>query len=101
MGDALVESLTVGKSWDRVAMAFGGTHYPAKINDLLLNSDMATTTVVAKHSLDGVDSAMFGQIIQRTTRFPRFVTIDWKGMGKNKDRILGLAKQFSLEVVKL
>lgn len=101
MGDALIESLNVGKSWDKVAMAFGGTHYPAKINELLLNSDMAITTAVAKHSLEGVDSAMFGQIIQKTTRFPRFVTIDWKGMGKNKDRILGLAKQFSLEVVKL
>ncbi len=101
IGDALVECLTEGKSWDKVAMAFGGTHYPAKFNDILLNTDMAITTAVAKHSLEGVDSAMFGQIIQKTTKFPRFVAIDWKGMGKYKDGIVGLAKQFSLEIVKL
>lgn len=101
IGDALIEALTKGRSWDKVAMAFGGTHYPAKLNELLLRSDMAITTAVAKHSLDGVDSAMFGQIIQKTSKFPRYVTIDWKGMGKNKDRILQLAGQFALEVVKL
>jgi len=101
IGDALIEALNNGKSWDKVAMAFGGTHYPGKLNELLLNSDTALTTVVAKRSLDGVDSAMFGQIIQKTSRFPRFVAIDWKGMGKNKDRILELAKQFSLEIMRL
>jgi D-aminoacyl-tRNA deacylase len=101
MGDALMEALTEWKSWDKVAMAFGGTHYPAKLNELLLNSDMAITTAVAKHSLDGVDSAMFGQIIQKTSKFPRFVTIDWKGMGRNKDRIVDIAKQFSLEIVRI
>jgi len=56
---------------------------------------------VAKHYLDAVDSAMFGQIIQKTSKFPRFVAIDWKGMGKNKDRILEIAAQYSLEVLKL
>ena len=38
IGDALIETLTGVKSWDKVAMAFGGTHYPAKLNDLLLNT---------------------------------------------------------------
>lgn len=101
IGDALVESLSEGKPWDKVAMAFGGTHYPAKFNDLLLNSDMAITASVAKHSLEGVDSDMFGQIIQKTTRFPRFVAIDWKGMGSHKERVVGLAKQYALEIIKL
>jgi D-aminoacyl-tRNA deacylase len=101
VGDALVETLNSGKSWDRVAMAFGGTHYPAKLNNLLLNTDMAITTTIAKHSLDGLDAAMFGQIIQKTSKFPRFVAIDWKGMGRHKDRVLEMAAQFSLEVLKL
>ncbi len=102
VGDALVESLREGRPWGKVAMAFGGTHYPAKFNDLLLTSDMAITTVVAKHSLPAIDSSMFGQIIQKTTNFPRYVAIDWKGMGGgNKDRILELATQFALEVVRL
>jgi D-aminoacyl-tRNA deacylase len=101
IGDALMETLNSGKTWDKVAMTFGGTHYPAKVNDLLLNSDMAISVAVAKHYLDAIDSAMFGQIIQKTSKFPRFVAIDWKGMGKNKDRILEIAAQYSLEVLKL
>jgi len=101
VGDALVEALDQGRSWDKVAIALGGTHYPAKVNELLLTTDMAVTTVVSRHSLDGLDSEMFGQVIQKTTRFPRFVTVDWKGMGGNKERVLGLAKQFALEVIRL
>jgi D-aminoacyl-tRNA deacylase len=102
VGDALIESLREGKSWTKVAMAFGGTHYPAKFNDLLLSSDMAITTTVAKRSLEAIDSDMFGQIIQKTTNFPRFVAMDWKGMGSgNKDRIVELATRFALEVVRL
>jgi D-aminoacyl-tRNA deacylase len=101
MADALIESLQRGKSWDKVAICFGGTHYPAKVNKLLLETDTAIGVDIAKHSLEGVDSDMFGQIIQKTSKFPRFVAIDWKGMGPHKDRIVGLAKQFSLEILKL
>ena len=101
VGDALIEALTLGRSWDKVAMAFGGTHYPAKFNRLILESDIALTTVVAKHSLEGVDSEMFGQIIQKTSKFPRLVALDWKGMGPHKEKILGFAGQFALEVMRL
>ena len=101
IGDALVETLTAPKSWDKVAITFGGTHYPAKVNQLLLETDFAVASVVAKHSLEGVNEAMFGQLIQKSTKFPRFVGIDWKGMGGQKEKVLGFARQFSLEVMKL
>jgi D-aminoacyl-tRNA deacylase len=101
IGDALIEALTQGRSWDRVAIAFGGPHYPAKFNKLLLESDVALSSVVAKHSLDGVDSEMFGQMIQKTSKFPRFVAIDWKGMGPHREKLLGFAGQFALEVIRL
>jgi D-aminoacyl-tRNA deacylase len=101
IGDALIESLTRGRSWDRVALAFGGPHYSTKFNKLLLESDVALSSVVAKHSLDGVDSEMFGQMIQKTSRFPRFVAVDWKGMGQHREKILGFAGQFALEVIRL
>ena len=101
IGDALMEALTRGRSWDKVAIALGGTHYPSKFNDLLLNTDVAITTTASRHSLDGVDDAMFGQIIQKTSRFPRFVAMDWKGLGKNKERLLQSSSRFALEVIKL
>ena len=101
MGDALVEALTQGRSWEKVALAFGGTHYPAKFSRMLLESDMALSCVVPKHSLDGVDSEMFGQMIQKTSKFPRYVALDWKGLGPHKEKLMGLAAQFALEVIRV
>jgi len=101
MGDALIETLAERKAWEKVAVAFGGTHYPEKLNKLLVDSEFALSAVVAKYYLEGVDDAMFGQIIQKTTRFPRYATMDWKGMGKHKERIMELVTRFALEVIKL
>lgn len=101
IGDALVEALTMGRSWEKVAIAFGGTHYPAKFTRLLLESDIALSSVVPKHSLDGLDSEMFGQMIQKTSRFPRYVAVDWKGLGPYKEKVMALAAQFALEVIRV
>ncbi len=99
--DALMEALSSPKSWEKVALAFGGTHYPEKFNRLLLESDVALASVAAKYSLGDVDSEMFGQMIQKSSKFPKYAAIDRKGMGRHKEKILALAKQFALEVMKL
>jgi len=101
VGDAIIEALETSKSWDKVAIVFGGTHYPEKVNKLLLETDFAVASVVAKHSLEAVDEMMFAQIIQKSTKFPRYAGIDWKGMGRHKEKIVGFAKQFSLEILRL
>jgi D-aminoacyl-tRNA deacylase len=102
IADSLMEALTKGKrGWEKVGLAFGGTHYSEKFNKILLDSEFALASVVAKHSLQWIDSSMFGQLIQKSTRFPRFVLIDWKGMGQHRERVLSLSQQFGLEVVKV
>jgi D-aminoacyl-tRNA deacylase len=102
IADALMESLSSGKKWEKVALAFGGTHYPQKFNDVLLESDCALSVVVAKRYLEWIDSEMFGQLIQKTSRFPQQVLIDWKGgAGPDREKIISLAKQFALEVVRV
>jgi D-aminoacyl-tRNA deacylase len=101
IGDALMASLASGRKWDKVALAFGGTHYPKKFNDALLGEEYALSAVVAKHSLEWIDGEIFGQLIQRTTKFPRYVMIDWKGAGQHKEKIILLSKQFALEVVRV
>ncbi len=101
IGDAVIETLEDRKAWEKVAIAFGGTHYPEKLNKLLVDSEFALSAVVAKYYLDGIDDATFGQIIQKTTKFPRYAAMDWKGMGKHKERIMELVTRFALEVIKL
>ncbi len=101
IADALMASLASGKKWDNVALAFGGTHYPQKFNKVLLEEDRALSAVVAKHYLQWIDGEMFGQLIQRTSKFPRQVLLDWKGAGPHKEKIILLSKQFALEVVRV
>jgi D-aminoacyl-tRNA deacylase len=101
IADALIASLTSGKKWDKVALAFGGTHYPKKFNEVLLGGEYALSAVVAKHYLEWIDGEMFGQLIQRTSKFPRHVLVDWKGAGPHREKIILLAKQFALEVVRV
>jgi D-aminoacyl-tRNA deacylase len=101
MADALMASLASGKRWDKVALAFGGTHYPQKFNKVLLEGEYALSAVVAKHYLEWIDSQMFGQLIQRTSRFPSAVMVDWKGAGPHREKVILLAKQFALEVIRV
>jgi D-aminoacyl-tRNA deacylase len=101
ISDALMASLASGKKWDKVALAFGGTHYPEKFNRVLLEGEYALSAVVTKRYLEWIDGEMFGQLIQRTSRFPRAVMVDWKGAGSHREKIILLSKQFALEVIRV
>ena len=101
ISDALMASLSSGRKWDKVALAFGGTHYPQKFNDVLLEGEYALSAVVTKRYLEWIDGEMFGQLIQKTSKFPRYVLVDWKGAGPHREKIILLSKQFALEVVRV
>jgi D-aminoacyl-tRNA deacylase len=101
IADALMASLASGNRWDKVALAFGGTHYPQKFNKALLEGEYALSAVVAKRYLEWIDGEMFGQLIQRTSKFPRSVMVDWKGAGPHREKIILLSKQFALEVIRV
>ena len=100
IGEALLKSLAEKEIWGKVALGFGGTHYPRKFTEMNVETDYAFSFVAPKHALEHVDEAMFGQMLQRTAAPVRYAVVDWKGLGQNKQRILGLASKFGLEVVR-
>ena len=100
VGEALMKSLTEKEIWSKIALGFGGTHYPQRFTEMTLGSDIAFSFVAPKHALEHVDEAMVGQMLQRTNAPVRYAVVDWKGLGQHKQRILGLASQFGLEVVR-
>lgn len=101
VAEALVESLGEQRIWEKTAIGFGGTHYPDKFNRLLQESEVSISFVVPKYSLEHVDEAMMGQMLQKTTAPVHYAALDWKGLGPHKDRILKLVQQFGLEVLRL
>jgi D-aminoacyl-tRNA deacylase len=101
VGRALMDSLREKNIWNKVAIGFGGTHYPEKFTKLLIEGDMAFAFVAPKYALGEVDEEMVGQMIQRSTAPVRYAVLDWKGLGPHKERILSLVKQYGLEEVRL
>ncbi|QQG48471.1 MAG: D-aminoacyl-tRNA deacylase [archaeon] len=101
VGEALVESLTEKTIWSKIALGFGGTHYPEKFTKMTIEEEMAFSFIAPKHSLGLIDEEMMGRMVQRTSGPVRYAVLDWKGLGTHKEKIVGLASTFGLETVRV
>jgi D-aminoacyl-tRNA deacylase len=101
VAEALVESLAEKAIWSKIAIGFGGTHYPEKFTKLLVEDEYAFSFVAPKYALEHVDERMVGQMLQRTNGPVRYAVLDWKGLGPQKEKIVDLVKQFSLEEIRV
>ena len=98
---ALVESLTDRQIWSKVGVAFGGTHYSEKFTRILVEEEIALAYIAPKYALEHLDEKMVGQMLQRSTAPVRYAVLDWKGLGPQKEKVVGLVRQFGLEEVRV
>ena len=101
VADALVDALTKRAIWDKVAIGFGGTHYPKKIKEAVVKGEFAVSFIAPKYVLEYVNEVMIEQMIQKTMGPVRFALVDWKGLGPHKEKLLKAISKFGLEVVRL
>jgi D-aminoacyl-tRNA deacylase len=101
VAEALVESLAEKTIWSRIAVGFGGTHYPEKFTRMSIEEDVAFSFVAPKYALKDIDEKMFGAMLQRTSGPVRQAVLDWKGLGPHKDKVVDLVSRFGLELVKV
>jgi len=83
-----------------VAICFGGTHYPSKFTNELLDGPYALGTVIPKHALGDLDEELFSHILTQNS-MAKIALLDWRGLGSNKQKILDLLKSTELEIIKL
>ena len=83
-----------------VAICFGGTHYPKKFNEELIEGQFALGTVMPKHALDSLDDDLISHILSRNKE-AKFALIDWSSLGKNKQKVVDLVQTTDLEMIKL
>jgi len=83
-----------------IAICFGGTHYPEKFTNELLEGKFALGTVMPKHALDYLDEKLLSHVLERN---PKATTalLDWGGLGPNKKKLLDLLESTNLEIIKL
>jgi len=83
-----------------IAICFGGTHYPSKFTDMLLDGKYALGTVIPKHALGELDKTLFSHILEQN-KMAKAALLDWRGLGTYKQNVLDLLESTDLEVIKL
>lgn len=81
----------------KAAIGIGGTHYASNFNKTIQRTDIAFGHICPKYALGNLDEEMLMQAINKTGPRADFILLDWKGMGREKERVLGLIKKTSLE----
>ena len=89
------------RRWEKIAIGFGGTHYSTKFTDFLINSEFALGPVAPKYHLPNIDRQMVEQMIAKSTEPVRYAAVDWKGLGKEKSRIVQLVADCGLELIRI
>lgn len=98
---ALMNTISTKPKYNRVGIGFGGTHYSEKFTKFLIESDFALGAIASKHSLRFVDENILSQMIEKCSQKVEYAILDWKGMGKEKDRIVELIEKTNLKIVKI
>ena len=81
-----------------VAVCFGGTHYPEKFTDEILNGKRALGTVVPKRAIRHIDEDLFSHILRRNDMATEAL-LDWGGIsGGDKKRLVDLLSTSKLKV---
>lgn len=89
------------ESCEKVGIALGGTHYPIKFNKLLLESEFGLAAVASKHALAAVDEAMIAQMMKKSSEKVTHILLDAKGLGSHKDRMIKMAEDTGLTILKV
>ncbi len=83
------------------AIGIGGLHHGPNFVKYSLRNNVAISHICPKYALEFLNKNMFNQTIQKTMETVNYVLIDWKGLGKEKDKIKELLKNTNLEIIKI
>ncbi len=75
----------------------GGSHYSHVANKAMLQSNLAVGHICAKYDLENLDENLLKQAMEKIIPKPKFVLLDWKGLGKEKKRIIRLLEDNKVE----
>jgi D-aminoacyl-tRNA deacylase len=95
-----IDDIMNNKNNYQIAVGIGGPHYANTFNRRLLKTDIAIGHICPKHNLGNLSKELIQQAIDKTTPKPDFILLDWKGLGKEKQRILEILKELNIEIKK-
>ncbi|MCH8067467.1 MAG: hypothetical protein IIC69_02690 [Nanoarchaeota archaeon] len=75
----------------------GGGHYNHYANKAMLETNLAVGHICAKYNLENLDEKLLKEAMEKIIPKPKFVLLDWKGLGNEKQRILDLLEKNNIE----
>ena len=75
----------------------GGSHYNHVANKVMLKTDLAVGHICAKYNLENLDESLIKEAMEKTIPKAKFVLLEWKGLGKEKARILEILEKNNIE----
>ena len=78
-------------------IGIGGPHTTTNFKKIILNTNIGLGHVCAHYNLPELDKSMIKQMINKTMPKPTLIILDWKGMKKEKGRIVGIVEEISKE----
>ncbi|MFH1054425.1 MAG: D-aminoacyl-tRNA deacylase [Candidatus Woesearchaeota archaeon] len=82
-----------------VVFGIGGLH-TSPILTHCVDKGYALGHICPKYMLNVLDKDMIQQAIERSIPRPESVLLDWKGLGKEKQKVLNLLKEMDLEILR-
>ena len=93
----IIKLLQTEKKEHKIAFGIGGPHYAAAFNKISTRTNIAIGHICPKYQLQNLDEEMILKAIEKTQEKVDFVLLDWKGLGKEKQRILDILENNSIK----
>ncbi len=84
------------------AVAFGGTHYASKFNEIVLRGEYDIGHIAPKYALDTISPAVIQQMIQRSACRVTKALIDWKGTNaQQRANVVPVLESMDVEIIRV
>lgn len=80
----------------KAVFGIGGLHTTPILTRAMKKSNLALAHVCPKYNLNNLDEEMIKQAFERSNEKVEFVLLDWKGIGKEKTRIIELLEKLKI-----
>jgi D-aminoacyl-tRNA deacylase len=81
----------------KAVIGLGGNHYAPSFNRLLEKSDYCITHICPLYALSNLSKELLQEAINKSKEKIEFIALDWKGLKKEKQRIIGLLNEMNLD----
>lgn len=100
LAKSIMEAIKTYSEDALVALGFGGLHSCNEFNKVVLRTNVAFCFICPKHNLEFIDEEMLSQMLDKTTKKVDVAFLDYKGLGRHKNKIISLLENANIKYKK-